>query len=147
MELEQFAQSVKTVFSLQDQMRKIAKEARELRIPLKERAAEAEKAVKIYMEAKNLTTCNYLNERLELRTVTRQGSLTRKTLLKALQEYFGSEEDALTCLRAVNASLGSTEVAVLRRFKNRGKAASEPTETNSELLEPPSPDSEQDEDF
>lgn len=123
MELEQFTKNVKDIFEVQDQIRQIAKDARERRAPLKEKADELEENVRAYMTKENINVCNYQEERLELKTVVRFGSLTKKSLEAALVLYFQNEEEAARCFEHVMESIGSREVQVLKRLKNRKRKA------------------------
>ena len=123
MELEQFTNSVKQIFQVQDQIRLIAQEAREKRTPLKAKADELEDRVREYMLQEDVSVCNYQDERLELKTVVRFGSLTKKSLEAALVQYFQDEQEAKRCFESVMEFIGSKELEVLKRLKNRKRKA------------------------
>lgn len=123
MELENFTNSVKQIFQVQDQIRLIAQEAREKRTPLKKKADELEDRVRGYMVQEDVSVCNYQDERLELKTVVRFGSLTKKSLEAALVQYFQDEGEAKRCFEAVMEFIGSKELEVLKRLKNRKRKA------------------------
>lgn len=130
MELENFTNSVKEIFQVQDQLRLIAQEAREKRTPLKKKADELEEKVRGYMIQEDVSVCNYQDERLELKTVVRFGSLTKKSLEAALVQYFQDEAEAKRCFESVMEFIGSKEIEVLKRLKNRKrKANAAPDET------------------
>ena len=64
-------------------------------------------------------------ERLELKTVVRFGSLTKKSLEAALVKYFQNDDEAKRCFDSIMESLGSREVEVLKRLKNRKRKAND----------------------
>lgn len=122
-DLSKFTQSVKEIFEVQDQMRAIAAEAREKKSPLKERADSLEGEIREYMTKAEIEVCNYHDERLELKTVTRFGSLTKKSLQGALAVYFQDEGKAQECFDSIMGTIGSNEITVLKRLKNRKRKA------------------------
>lgn len=125
--LEEFTKNVKDIFTIQDQIRLIAQEAREKRKPLKEKADELEGSVRAFMIKEDVSVCNYQDERLELKKVVRFGSLTKKSLQAALVQYFQNEEEALRCFESVMEHIGSQEIEVLKRLKNRKRKAESDT--------------------
>ena len=139
-ELQQFTDDVKEMFNVQDQIRVLAKEIKIRRDPLKERVDILQGSIKTYMEKADLNVCNYQDEKLELKTSTRFGSLTKKSLQAALEAHFGNEERANACFEAVMRHIGSNEVTVLRRSKNRKRksdAAADAPQRKQAKNEPP----------
>ena len=128
MELEQFTKNVKDIFEVQDQIRQVAKDARERRTPLKQKADELEASVRTYMVKEDVSVCNYQDERLELKTVVRFGSLTKKSLEAALVQYFQNDDEAKRCFDSIMETVGSKEVTVLKRLKNSKRKASDQPE-------------------
>lgn len=148
--LDQFSTNVKEIFDVQDKLRGIASEAREKRTPLKARADELESSIRSYMEEMNIGVCNFHDERLELKTVTRYGSLTKKSLEAALQIYFADDAKAQDCFDSIMKHIGSREVTVLKRLKNRKRknassGDSEPA-AKKQAMEAPPDLSDEDED-
>jgi hypothetical protein len=129
MELEQFTACVKDIFHVQDKIRSIAQEAREKRTPLKKRADELEEKVRSYMIQEDVSVCNYQDERLELKTVVRFGSLTKKSLEAALVNFFQDNIEAKRCFDSVMEFIGSKEIEVLKRLKNRKRKTSDENES------------------
>lgn len=121
--LEEFTRNVKDIFDIQDQIRLIAQQAREKRKPLKEKADELEGNVREFMIKEDVSVCNYQDERLELKKVIRFGSLTKKSLHAALVQYLQDEEEASRCFDSVMEHIGSQEIEVLKRMKNRKRKA------------------------
>ena len=129
MELENFTASVKEIFQVQDQIRLIAQEAREKRTPLKKKSDELEERVRGFMVQEDVSVCNYQDERLELKTVVRFGSLTKKSLEAALVQYFQDETEARRCFESVMEFIGSKEIEVLKRLKNRKRKTDAPEDS------------------
>ena len=121
--IEDFSSNVKEMFEVQDQIRAIAADAKDKKSPLKERADELESGIRDYMSKSGIDVCNYQDERLELKTVTRFGSLTKKSLESALEVYFQDSAKAEACFAAIMEQIGSKELTVLKRLKNRKRKA------------------------
>lgn len=140
-QIDDFTANVKEIFEVQDQIRSIAADAKERRGPLKERADILEGSIRTYMEEKNIGVCNFHDERLELKTLTRFGSLTKKSLGAALAIYFNDETKAQECFDSIMNHIGSKEVTVLKRLKNRKRKNSpsdqEPPSKKQNMEDPP----------
>ncbi|MCP4483671.1 MAG: hypothetical protein GY823_03790 [Flavobacteriaceae bacterium] len=133
--IENFSTNVKHMFEIQDRMRAIAAEAKLKRDPLKKQADELEGNIKSYMAEASIDVCNYQDERLELKTVVRFGSLTKKSLEAALVAYFQNEEKAQDCFQSIMTFIGSKELEVLKRLKNRKRKSKAITEDKAQLNE------------
>jgi uncharacterized protein YaaN involved in tellurite resistance len=114
-----FSSNVKSMFEIHDRIRAIAAEAKIKRDPLKKEVDKLEGNIKSYMTEASIDVCNYQDERLELKTVVRFGSLTKKSLEAALIAYFQDEEKAQDCFQSIMTFIGSKELEVLKRLKNR----------------------------
>ena len=123
-EIEDFSQNVKNMFEIQDRIRAIASEAKTKRDPLKKQVDELEGNIKTYMSSSNIEVCNYQDERLELKNVVRFGSLTKKSLEAGLVTYFQDEDKAKECFDSIMGFIGSKELEVLKRLKNRKRSGS-----------------------
>jgi hypothetical protein len=122
-DIDAFTENVKHMVTLQDQLRLIASKSRESRVPVKEAFDAVQLNIISFMKNRGIDVCNYQDEKIELQNVVRSGSLTKKTLKTALDEYFGEENqpDADNCYRHVLESLGSRELDILKRVKKRAK--------------------------
>lgn len=142
-DIEDFSSNVKQMFEVQDRIRAIAAEAKTKRTPLKEEADRLEGGIRDYMSTAGIDVCNYHDERLELKSVVRFGSLTKKSLEGALQVYFQDTNNAEKCFNAIMEHIGSKELTVLKRLKNRKrKAPTQPDSAPSEKKAAPAYDDE-----
>lgn len=149
---EEFASELKELISLQQKMKEIASEAKQKRDPLKARLTELEADVKTYMRSENLDVCKCMDHKIEVQTVERYGSLTQKTLLAALTEYFGKDTIvAEECFNFIRNKLGKKEVDILRRTKIRApakrKAAAKPKAAPKKAKTEATVDEEEEEDI
>ena len=118
---ETFADSVKRMIDLQEKMAEISVYVKEKRTPLKEQADVLKDRVKSYMEETKTDVCKYNGYQLKVATVTKYGSLTRKSLKPALEAYFkGDEKKAQGCFDFIVDHIGSEDITVLRKTKERG---------------------------
>lgn len=124
-EIDQFTGNVKHMVMLQEQLKEIAAKAREQRTPVKEAFDSVQGNIIDFMKVGGIDVCNYQDEKIELQSVVRFGSLTRKTLRNGLASYFGSEEDPRVqeCFDHIVNSLGQRELDILKRVRKRGKRA------------------------
>lgn len=127
-DVNRFTQNVKQMFELQDEMKAIAAEVKVRRDPIKERFQGLQDDVKEYMMDSQVDVCTYQEDRLELQAVTRFGSLTRKSALAALQDQLGPEKGQETFDGVMNF-VGSKELHILKRLKNRKKKGAAPATT------------------
>jgi hypothetical protein len=119
-DLQVFTENVKRMVSIQEQLAEIATQIKERRMPLKEALDSTQVAIIDFMKKSNVDVINYQDEKIQLQSVVRGGSLTKKTLKNALDSYFGeSPEQAESCFEHVVSSLGSREVDVLKRVRKR----------------------------
>ncbi|GBG35230.1 Hypothetical Protein FCC1311_114532 [Hondaea fermentalgiana] len=128
-QVAKFGEDVKAMVTAQDKIRAIAARAKEDSAPFKEAFKAAEKDVTNFIRSSAIDVCSYQEEKIEFKTATRAGSLTRKTLLGPLEKYFGNAEDAAKCLEAVNEIPGQREVDVVRRKKKRAPAKNKKRKT------------------
>lgn len=147
MSLELFTSNVKSLFEAQDRIRDIAREVKERRDPLKERVLHLQEQVTAYMEQTNIDVCNFKDEKLELKSVQRHGSLTKKTLEAALVKYFrGDEAAAGAAFAFILDDLGSREIKVLRRSRQKKRKADQPQEAPASKRAPAVEDDDSEDD-
>lgn len=125
---DEFASTVKRMIDLQEKMTEIAAQVKQTRTPIKEQVDDLKERVKAYMEKEGAETVNYHDYQLKVATVTKYGSLTRKTLRPALDAFFRDEKKGQECFDFIVAQLGSQDTTVLRKTKRRktGGAGSGP---------------------
>lgn len=122
-ELEQFKGNVQHMVMLQDQLKTIAAQTREARSPVKEAFDNVQAQIINFMKQGHFDICNYQDEKIELHSVARSGSLTKKSLMNGLLTHFNGDEAAATaCFDAVIASLGTRELDILKRVRKRKPA-------------------------
>lgn len=114
-----FGRDVKEFFTLQQKLKEIADEAKQKRTPIKDRVTNLEVNIKTYMKESNTQVCKFQDQKLEVQSVERYGSLTQKTLLAALNDYFQNEVVANECFEFIRNKLGKREVDILRKTKIR----------------------------
>ena len=144
-----FVTNVKSMYELQDQLKATAVVAKVARDPIKQELDTVQEEIKTYMTESKVYVCNYHEKRLELQTVTRYGSLTKKSLSAALAEYFQDETKAVQCYDHVVAFIGSKEVTILKSLKNRKRKDTEEEECGEAAvtetdIEPPELDEDSD---
>ena len=121
-QIDEFTGNVKHMVMLQDKLKTIAAEARSQRAPVKEACDAVQANIINFMKVGNIDVCNYQDEKIELHSVTRIGSLSRKSLKDGLLSYFnGDETTAQAAFDHIITSLGTRELDILKRVRARKK--------------------------
>ncbi len=126
-QIDQFTGNVKHMVMLQEKLKSIAAQAKDQRSPVKEAFDAVQLQIIDFMKVGNIDVCNYQDEKIELHTVTRYGSLTRKSLKNGLLSYFnGNEDQANPVFDHIINNLGNRELDILKRVKQRKKKKAVP---------------------
>lgn len=128
MDSTEFKKEVKALFDATAQIKEIAAAAKAARDPIKQSLAETEERVKEYMKLRGIEEIEYSGHLLHCKEVTRGLSLSRKTLLAALESYYGDPDQAEEVFEALMDIIGHKEVTVLskRVMKNAPAKTTEP---------------------
>lgn len=135
-DIEQFTDNVKQLISLQDRMKQISLQAKEARTPVKDEYDTLQANVIQFMKTRDVHVCNYQEDKLELHSVVRTGSFTKKTVLAGLVSFFGgNEEQAQECMDHIISTLGTRELDILKRVKKRQPRKSQARKKKAPVVE------------
>ena len=119
-EVQQFADNVKRMCELQDQLKEIGKHRKQVADDMK----IVKDAVMEYMIAEKVAKCNYADDEIFVNTRIANGSLSRSTLRQALEDFHGdNESDAESCFEYIIEALGKKDVIEVKRRKRKSKPA------------------------
>ena len=118
-----FSGLVKKIFDLQDQMKAITSQTKDLRKPIKDEIDTLNDQIKEFMIQNDVDKCDYNEEVLELNQKIKYGSLTKKSLQLALNDFFQDEVDTKECFEHIVKFLGEEDVFVLKRSKKKKSKA------------------------
>jgi len=113
---ELFKENVKRMCKLQDDIKAMNKNKKEINDEMKKRR----ELVMGYMLEREVSKCNYLKDEIYVNKRTSAGSLSRSSLRKAIDDYFGEDvAEATSCYDYIIESLGTKEVIELKRKKRK----------------------------
>lgn len=119
MDVKAFSENVKRMCELQDAMKDLGRQRKELNAEM----VELREEVIGYMVSENVRACNYFEDEIFVNRRTATGPLTKATLRAGLDFYFSGQSDgadqAEACFEHIVGSLGEREVTELKRRKRK----------------------------
>ena len=144
--MEELKLTVSNYFSVFEQMRALAAETKDKRVPLRERACALENDILSFMDRNELDVLNFGDRKLELKSLSRKHPISKKNLPALLGQYFKSSVEADKCMEFLIDAAGTTEVRALRRGKVAAKRSKKQKTAQSVSEMPASPSDDDDDD-